>query len=156
MVENKTVLYAAIFIIVVLAIIFLIFVVFNVNKIKKGETVNDSTLDTVFWMGIVLIVAFSLILIWLIAVFFMGDSAIVAVSDVTVAASDGSTIKTVETTRQTVTPVSTTVTTPIVSTVPSTSGVVMTTPLSVTDNSVQQQTLNAVIAASGSNTYNPV
>lgn len=165
MVENKTVLYAAIFIIVVLAIIYMIFVVYNVNKLKQDEVVNDSTLDSVFWMGVVLIVAFALILIWLIAVFFMGDSAVVAVADVVVDASDGSTIKTVEMTRQTVTPVSTTVASPVVTqrvVTPAspvttfTPATTVTSPVSVTSNSIQQSTLDAVLAASGSNTYNPV
>ncbi len=157
MVENKTVLYAAIFIIIVLTIIYLIFVVFNINKQKKGEVVNDTTFDTMFWMGIVLIVAMSLILIWLIAVFFMGDSAIVTVSNVTVDAAQGAVVKEVVTTSQTVTPAVPFTTVPTTRVVPATSfAPTQVVPVSVTTNSVQQRTLDAVIAASGQNTYNPL
>jgi len=156
MVQNKTVLYAAIFIVIVLAIIYMIFVVYNVNKLKQDEIVNDSTLDNVFWMGIVLIVAFALMLIWLISVFFMGDSGVVAAADIVVDAADGSTVKTVEMTRQTTTPVTTNVNTPYIATTPVVTSSTVRSPVSVTNNSVQQSTLDAVLAASGTNTYNPV
>lgn len=137
MVENKSVLYAAIFITIVLTIIYIIFVVYNINKQKNGEVVNESTLDTMFWMGIVLSVAMALILIWIIAVFFMGDSAIVVAANVITDSSQGSTVRTVETVQRTATPYSQ----PLLSQQ-------AVGPVSVTSNSVSSGTLNAILAAS--------
>ena len=137
MVENKSVLYDAIFITIVLTIIYIIFVVYNINKQKNGEVVNESTLDTTFWMGIVLSVAMALILIWIIAVFFMGDSAIVVAANIVTDSSQGSTVRTVETVQRTATPYSQ----PLL---PQQA----VGPVSVTSNSVSSGTLNAILAAS--------